>query len=964
MHGAAAYAEKMRIKGTGEMALQLLVQDNALANVVVWDPTTKLFKFRAASTIGGGTGGGYTSLVQFVDETAWQMFYSNGSGDVTNLALGTTNQVLTSTGTTSAPIWVTPTAAASTKFGVAGQDNVAAENRTFNITNNSFEYTLGTAGGAGGFLMGKSSVNNYAEISATIYDTGSSISAQVAVNRESTTGALQVNMGIASTATQNAQLIFKPGEAMLQLGSASVFKIAGLGTAVGDKTLRYDTATGVVTYHDIPTGGGGGVSSFAFTNANGFSGSVATATSTPTLTLSTSLTLGSVPFIGAAGALLQDNALFFWDNTNKRLGIGNNAPTYRLQVTGSAYVVNSFAHNTQGGWGAFLNNTTQVPAGSTFTAGYTWAGGASSNTVQFAGSSTINQGAIVAGHTVSNRIEFTAAGATITLTQAAGIRVLAGLQILSQIVGTTGGTVTHGASLMIQGVYPTSTGVVNFNNYYGILINPLDEWLIVTFTNRWAIYQQGPNDPSYFASRIQIGNVSNQSTTNLLEVTGGFYVNVNTATMRFVGLSTDNAAPQVLAKNAAGDNVWRDISSISGGAGGGENLDATMAIGSNLTTSRSIGVGANELEVTGSGAISLQGINTGTGVAVQGLANGTGISMDASKATVNTTDIIPIMHVALSTTDTPIAGIGSFIRFFNPSGIATSNQAGWIAVRRTVISTSVPQDDFEFWTQNAGTMAKSLVLKSTGHLLLGNLTSTTSATPISISLGGTYSTTVNTAPKLALYDNGTVQYGIGVAASVMFYTVPAAVAHRFYVGTVTALMLGVGGGVGNYMQSPTLTDVTLQLFVDPSHTVNAFEIKTGLVVVHSVSGAGNGYYAGNLSIANTKSFTGRIAPRIATVASSSSLTIDSDAVDMYTVTALAATMVLNNPGGTPVDGQKLAIRIEDNGTTKTLTWSGTQWRAGDMALPTATVPTKIMYLGFIWHATDSKWDFIAYVDNF
>jgi hypothetical protein len=261
-------------------------------------------------------------------------------------------------------------------------------------------------------------------------------------------------------------------------------------------------------------------------------------------------------------------------------------------------------------------------------------------------------------------------------------------------------------------------------------------------------------------------------------------------------------------------------------------------------------------------------------------------------------------------------------------------------------------------------MAKSLVLKSTGHLLLGNLTSTTSATPISISLGGTYSTTVNTAPKLALYDNGTVQYGIGVAASVMFYTVPAAVAHRFYIGTVTALMLGVGSGVNNYMQSPVLTDVTLQLFVDPSHTANAFEVKNGLAVVASISAVGAATYQGNVTVANTKSFIGRVAPRIGTVASSSSLTIDSDAVDMYTVTALAATMVMNNPSGTPVDGQKLMIRIEDNGTVKTITWSGTQWRAGDIALPVTTVATKIMYLGFTWHATDSKWDLIAYSDNY
>ena len=44
-----------------------------------------------------GGGSGYTNLTQFVDQTAWRSFYSNGSGDVTELAFGTSGQVLTST---------------------------------------------------------------------------------------------------------------------------------------------------------------------------------------------------------------------------------------------------------------------------------------------------------------------------------------------------------------------------------------------------------------------------------------------------------------------------------------------------------------------------------------------------------------------------------------------------------------------------------------------------------------------------------------------------------------------------------------------------------------------------------------------------------------------------------------------------------------------------------------------------
>jgi len=52
--------------------------------------------------------------------------------------------------------------------------------------------------------------------------------------------------------------------------------------------------------------------------------------------LTTNLTAGSVPFIGASGLLSQDNTNLFWDNTNKRLGVGTNAPSYKTQINSGA----------------------------------------------------------------------------------------------------------------------------------------------------------------------------------------------------------------------------------------------------------------------------------------------------------------------------------------------------------------------------------------------------------------------------------------------------------------------------------------------------------------------------------------------------------------------------------------------------------------------------------------------------
>lgn len=80
------------------------------------------------------------------------------------------------------------------------------------------------------------------------------------------------------------------------------------------------------------------VSSLVFNDANGFDGTITLVGSVATLTITTALTLGSLPFIGASGALTQDNANLFYDDTNNRLGIGTNLPTTPLDVFGSGII--------------------------------------------------------------------------------------------------------------------------------------------------------------------------------------------------------------------------------------------------------------------------------------------------------------------------------------------------------------------------------------------------------------------------------------------------------------------------------------------------------------------------------------------------------------------------------------------------------------------------------------------------
>ena len=81
--------------------------------------------------------------------------------------------------------------------------------------------------------------------------------------------------------------------------------------------------------------------------------------------------------------------------------------------------------------------------------------------------------------------------------------------------------------------------------------------------------------------------------------------------------------------------------------------------------------------------------------------------------------------------------------------------------------------------------------------------------------------------------------------------------------------------------------------------------------------------------------------------------------NFYTITALAeATATFAVPSGAPANGNRLIIRIKDNGTARILAWNAI-YRRLEFALPTTTVATKTLYVGFIYNSADSKWDMVA-----
>jgi len=86
-----------------------------------------------------------------------------------------------------------------------------------------------------------------------------------------------------------------------------------------------------------------------------------------------------------------------------------------------------------------------------------------------------------------------------------------------------------------------------------------------------------------------------------------------------------------------------------------------------------------------------------------------------------------------------------------------------------------------------------------------------------------------------------------------------------------------------------------------------------------------------------------------------------DTTNQYTITALGAAATISFPTGTPIDGQKLTIRIKDNGTARALTWqtAANGYRAIGVTLPTTTVASKVTYVGCVYNSQDSFWDVVA-----
>lgn len=105
---------------------------------------------------------------------------------------------------------------------------------------------------------------------------------------------------------------------------------------------------------------------------------------------------------------------------------------------------------------------------------------------------------------------------------------------------------------------------------------------------------------------------------------------------------------------------------------------------------------------------------------------------------------------------------------------------------------------------------------------------------------------------------------------------------------------------------------------------------------------------------------GRAASRVVAMTDGATITPNADTTDIGTVT-LGGNRAIAAPSGAPAAGQKLILRLRQDGTgSRTVTWNSIYRFAGGVAPTLTTTAAKTDYLGFVYNADDTKWDCVAH----